>query len=136
MRSRWVLLLTGAYGVALALIALWPTPVDRNIAVLRIPGVLRLARHMGLDVYGAYLLVERLANLALFVPLGALILLWRPRWSWLAATAIALSISTLIELAQAIARPERVATFDDVIFNTIGGAVGALLVVGARAIRR
>lgn len=136
MRSRWVLLLTGVYGLALALVALWPTPVDRNVAVLKLPGVQRLSQLLGLDVHQAYELVERLSNVALFVPLGALVLLWRPRWSWWAATLIAFCVSGAIELAQAIARPERFATLDDVVVNTIGGAVGALLVVGGRALSR
>jgi len=136
MRSRWLLLPTGAYGLALVLIALWSNPVDQNVDVLRLRPVRWVAEAFDLTPMQTYETVESAANIALFVPLGALVLLWRPRWSWLIATLIAFAISGSIELAQEIARPERFATLDDVIVNTIGGAVGALLVVAARAIRR
>lgn len=132
MRARWVLLAAGAYGLVLALIALWPTPVDRQVAVVDLPPVAWLSRQLGLEPWEGYHLVEASANIGLFVPLGALVLLWRTSWGWWRATLFAFAVSVSIEVLQNVLRPERFATLGDVVANTIGGAIGALLVVAAR----
>lgn len=136
MRERWLLLLTGAYVVTLAIIGLWATPVDQNVAVAELPPVELLAQMLDLTPKQSYRLVESVSNVALFVPLGALVLLWCPRWGWLHATAVTFVASLAIETLQAIVRPERVATFNDIAANTAGGAIGGLLTVGAREIVR
>jgi len=136
MRSRWLLLASAAYALALVLIGLWRTPVDQNVAVTSLAPVVWLRRLLDLDVHQSYVLVEALANVALFVPLGVLVLLWRPGWGWLASTAVALGATVAIEVLQQALRPERFASIDDVVANTAGGAIGGLLVVTSRAIRR
>ncbi|MCD9199477.1 VanZ family protein [Aeromicrobium wangtongii] len=132
MRARWIILVAGAYALALALIGLWPTRVDRNVAVTDIAPVAWALRQVGLDPGQGYHLIEFTANIALFVPLGILILLWRTDWGWWQATAVAFCVSATIEVLQDVLRPDRVASVNDVIANTAGGAVGALLVVAAR----
>jgi glycopeptide antibiotics resistance protein len=132
MRARWVLLAAGAYGLVLALIALCPTPVDRNVAVTELGPVAWLTRQLGLQPWEGYHLVEASANVVLFVPLGVLVLLWRTDWGWLPATLLAFAVTVGIEVLQDVLRPERVASAGDVVANTLGGAIGALLVVAAR----
>lgn len=89
----------------------------------------------------SYLSVDVLGNVAVFVPFGgalaaAGLLSWpatrrrRSFWpSWLGVTAAGLLLSLFIEIAQ-LAIPSRVTDVDDVILNTLGTAVGALLIWG------
>ncbi|MGC5172930.1 VanZ family protein [Micromonospora sp. DT81.3] len=109
-----------AYGALLAVVALYPTPVDRPVS-----GLLQ-----GLDEWmrGSYDVLEFTSNVALFVPVGVLVALQLPpRLRW-AAVPIGAAVSLGIELLQAALLPERVATPSDVFANTIGTAVGVLLV--------
>ncbi len=64
------------------------------------------------------------ANLILFAPLGGVLFL--RRWPARRAVLAALLLSAGIELAQRVI-PGRTTSIDDVIFNTLGGAVGWLL---------
>jgi glycopeptide antibiotics resistance protein len=85
-----------------------------------------------------YLFVDVLGNVAVFIPFGAaLAVATLPRrrngrrhhlWLWwLGVTGAGLLLSLFIEIAQ-LAIPSRVTDVDDVILNTLGTAVGALLV--------
>jgi glycopeptide antibiotics resistance protein len=90
-----------------------------------------------------YLFVDVLGNVAVFVPLGVALAAAtvpsrsaarsrsgrrRRLWPWwLAVTGAGLLLSLFIEIAQ-LAIPSRVTDVDDVILNTFGTAVGALLV--------
>ena len=70
---------------------------------------------------------ERLANVALFVPVGILSYLILPRVLWPLALLIGGALSAAVELAQAALLQERVATLSDVAANLMGTAVGVLL---------
>ncbi|MET0931189.1 MAG: VanZ family protein [Aeromicrobium sp.] len=132
MRKRRLLLLTGAYALALALIGFWRTPVDENVPTTRLRPVVWMADLFNLTASESYTVVEAGANVVLFVPLGALVMLWRRDWSWGQATLVAFGTTAVIELLQQLLRPERFASFSDIVANTLGGAIGALLVVGGR----
>lgn len=132
MRRRRLLLLTGAYVLALALIGFWRTPVDQKVPTTRLRPVVWMADLFNLTAAQSYDVVELGANIVLFVPLGALVLLWRRDWSWLHATLIAFATTALIETAQQVLRPERFAAVSDIVANTLGGLIGGLLVVGVR----
>ncbi|MET0821123.1 MAG: VanZ family protein [Aeromicrobium sp.] len=136
MRSRPLLLAAGAYVSALALIGLWKTPVDRDVAVVDLSPVAWTIEHLGLDPRQGYDLVEFTANIALFVPLGVLLLLWWRHRGWPHATAVAFATSLTIEVLQQLIRPERYASARDVAANTLGGAIGGLLVVAGRRLSR
>jgi glycopeptide antibiotics resistance protein len=82
-----------------------------------------------------YLFVDVLGNVTVFVPFGAALataayLTWPARRRWwripLRVTGIGLLLSLLIEITQ-LAIPSRVTDIDDVMLNTLGTAVGALL---------
>ena len=123
---RGAFVLAAAYLVALALIAFWPTPVDRG-AHRPITTVLAHLHAHGAPAWFNYALVEFTANIALFVPVGLLgvILLGSARW-WMAILA-GFAASSLIELGQLIFLPSRYATIMDVIANTSGALLGAVL---------
>ena len=85
-----------------------------------------------------YLFVDVAGNVAVFVPFGMALAaatsprqgnrMRRRRWLWwLGVTAAGLALSLFIEIAQ-LAIPSRVTDIDDLIFNTLGTAIGALLV--------
>ena len=92
-----------------------------------------------------YLFIDVVGNVAVFVPFGAAVaaasLLSRRgdqgrharsggfwRW-WLKVSLAGLALSVFIELGQ-LTIPGRVTDIDDVILNTFGAAVGALLMRG------
>ena len=71
--------------------------------------------------------VEFLLNVAAFVPVSLLgSLLWQ-RLSWRDWTAGGFVASFLVELVQAVALDGRSATHTDVVSNTVGALIGAVL---------
>lgn len=64
-------------------------------------------------------------NVLLFVPLGFWLVLWY-RWSVGRVTAVAFALSTLVEVVQWTTRTGNL-DVDDVLLNTLGGTLGALL---------
>lgn len=76
-----------------------------------------------------YRVVESSANVALFVPIGAIAFLLLPRRLWPLSLLAGPALSVAIEVTQAILRPGRVATVDDVVANTLGAAIGWALAV-------
>ena len=123
--ARW---LAAGYLVALGLIALWPTPVDRDAAGL-IASLLAGLHALGAPGWVNYALIEFTANIALFLPVGLLgvALLGAGRW-WLPVLA-GVALSCLIELSQRVFLPGRFATPLDVLANSTGAVLGALLAV-------
>ena len=121
--ARW---LAAAYLVTLAAIAFWPSPVDRG-AHRPITSILARLHAHGMPGWIDYGLVEFTANIVLFVPVGLLgvVLLGSARW-WVAVLA-GFAASGLIELGQLVFLPARYATVMDVLANTSGAALGALL---------
>lgn len=120
-RAAWVLV---AYLILVGAVGLWATEVDVPIRGT-VNEFLRVLRDNGLTSvrYGH---IEALANLALFLPLGFLLVpVLRPHdWWW--AVVICLGLSVAIESAQ-FALPRRTPASRDVVFNTAGALVGAVL---------
>ncbi len=112
------------------MITMWPDPGD--------PGngwpeaALAWLHALGLPSAVDLAVIEALANVAMFVPLGALVLLVTrlPRAGVVAAGA---TFSMAIELTQLTLLPHRFATVQDVVMNTLGAAVGVALAAAARA---
>lgn len=72
-------------------------------------------------------------NIALFVPVGLGLALWR-RWGVGRVLPVALLTSALIETIQYLLPLGRAADVDDVILNTVGAAIGAITVSIVRAV--
>jgi glycopeptide antibiotics resistance protein len=85
----------------------------------------------------AYVALEFLANVAMFVPFGVLVWLAfaRPRW-WI-VMLLGFATTVTIEIVQ-LALPTRFSTVSDVVANTIGTAIGLgmVRVVAARTVTR
>ena len=104
-----------AYGLALVLIAFWPTPVDQGAGPL-LRAVTRAFPWLTYDV------IEFTANILLFVPLGALLAVILRAERPLVLPVI-LATTLLVEGGQLLL-PERTAALRDVVANTLGGLMG------------
>ena len=83
----------------------------------------------------AAIVLEFLANVALFTPLGALLVLAFPGVRWWAVLLTGFLLSVGIELVQ-LTIPSRVSAVSDVVANTAGTALGLLFVWRRRGGRR
>ncbi|TQJ31647.1 VanZ family protein [Microbacterium sp. SLBN-146] len=132
---RWALVVaSAAYAVVLWYLTLRPVPYEPEVQGIVDLVVAWFARY---DVTAWLTLdrVEFLSNVGLFVPFGALAVLWGARW-WIAVVC-GLAASGIIELVQLSLLAERVPDIRDLVANTTGAAVGAALtILIVRAVRR
>lgn len=112
------------YLLALFAIVLWPTPVDAS-ARGTLDSVLTWLHAMGVPSFVGYDVVEFAANILLFIPLG-LLLSFVLRRFWWAVTACVLA-TCVIELSQGLFLPQRLASGYDILANSLGAVVGALV---------
>lgn len=116
------------YGVLLAAVAFWPTPVDAGARPL-------LRAIHSLVPMLTYPRIEFAANVALFVPVGLLLTLVLHRRRWL-VLPLALLTTVTIESVQAVALAARTPSVLDIIANTAGACVGMAVVGLAEAVSR
>ncbi|MDJ0315370.1 VanZ family protein [Arthrobacter sp. H35-D1] len=118
-----------AYFAALAGILFWPSPVNRPIDGALMQLLQWLHGHGLPDWFIGYRKVEFAANILLFIPLGIILVLRMPRKLWWLSIVIAAAFSGAVELAQAIFLPVRVPAWSDIVANTSGAFIGAILVL-------
>lgn len=124
------------YFAALAGILFWPSPVDRPIDSALMHIIEWLHGHGLPQWFVGYRKVEFAANILLFVPFGMILTLRLHRRWWLLAVVLAAAVSGAVELAQAIFLPERVPAWSDIVANTAGALIGALLVLFVWSLHR
>jgi glycopeptide antibiotics resistance protein len=78
------------------------------------------------DFPPAYVALEFTANIAMFVPFGILVPLAFARLPWYATLALGFATTLSIELVQSTL-PSRFSTVSDVVANTLGAAIGLLV---------
>lgn len=125
----WRLILS-AMMVALALVAFWPTPVDQPIQGL-LARILRSVHRNGIPDWFSYRFVEASANICLFIPIGFVSSLAFPKKAWWRVGAFGLLLSGTMELGQLLFLHNRFASPLDLMTNTSGAVIGALLAAGA-----
>jgi VanZ family protein len=116
-----------AYVIGLLLVGLWPTHVDGQVDVLD-SAPARWLEHRGISAGRTYWLIETGSNVLLFVPFGVLAMLLSVRLTVGRTVLLGLVFSGAIEIAQAVVRPGRTASAQDVVANVLGVAIGAGLV--------
>ncbi|WP_157155344.1 VanZ family protein [Diaminobutyricimonas sp. LJ205] len=82
---------------------------------------------LGIPRMPGYVVLEFLANIALFIPFGVLVRLATTRLLWWAVALLGFATSVTIELVQ-LSLPSRFSTVSDVVANTAGTAIGWVLV--------
>ena len=122
---RLTITLFVVYLLGLVRVTLWPQiGADKGFDLVR--AALAWLHSIGVPL--SYSTTEFVANIVLFVPFGVLVGLltrWRP---WLVVLAGALT-SGVIELAQLLFLPDRVADVRDVVANTLGTGLGVLILL-------
>lgn len=114
--------------MALAAIAYWPTPVDQPVQGL-FDKAFRLLHTHGAPAWLSYKSVEAAANIALFIPLGFMSSLSFPERRWWQIGGLGLLISGCMELGQLLFLHNRFPSLVDLVTNTSGAGIGALLAV-------
>ncbi|MDQ0663216.1 glycopeptide antibiotics resistance protein [Arthrobacter ulcerisalmonis] len=112
--------------IPLALIAFWPSPVDQPLS-RQLAAVLQFLHRNGVPGWFNYKFVEAIANVLLFVPVGFVGALAFPTKLWWQIGAFGLLISGCIELGQLLFLHDRFASPSDIVTNTSGAVIGALL---------
>ncbi|MFC8522006.1 VanZ family protein [Pseudarthrobacter sp. NPDC057230] len=112
--------------IPLALIAFWPSPVDQPVSGQLTAALHFLHRH-GVPGWFNYKFLEAAANVVLFVPLGFVGRLAFPNKRWWQIGAFGLLVSGCIELGQLMFLHERFASSSDIVTNTLGAVIGALV---------
>ena len=125
-RGLWLTLLA-AVVILLALIGFWPSPVDAP-AQGYIAAALRKLHAHGVPRWFDYSFIERSANVMLFIPLGIAAALALPHKKWWQIAALGLLVSACMELGQWIFLPQRYPSLTDLVTNTSGAVIGALIV--------
>ena len=120
---RWVLV---AMLVPLAFVAFWPSPIDQPVQG-DLAQVLRFLHAHGVPRWFNYKFVEAAANVALFVPLGIVASQAFPDRSWWRVGAFGLLVSGCMELGQLLFLDDRFATPQDLVTNTSGAVIGAIV---------
>jgi glycopeptide antibiotics resistance protein len=132
MRQQLGWTLVFGYGFIVLLATMWPTPLDLGYAA-SINRVLDVLHRNGVPEWFGYNKLEVSANVLMFVPLGFFVSMLLPVRVWWLALIICPGLSVAIELTQAYALSARFATVSDVIANSTGALIGAVLAVVLRA---
>jgi glycopeptide antibiotics resistance protein len=132
VRLHLGLFLVLAYGLVVALATMWPTPLDQGFSA-SINRLLAVLHRNGIPEWFGYTKLEFSANVMMFVPLGFLVSMLLPVRVWWLALVICPGLSITIEFTQATFLSARFATVSDVIANSIGAVIGALIAIMIRA---
>ena len=127
---RTAAVLLGLYAALLAVVLLSPTSATQSSLV---SDLVRWMTGLGLDPrVVTYNRAEILMNVAIIAPLTFLASLVAPRIRWQAWTAYAFLGATSVEIVQGLLLPHRQASFSDIVANTAGALLGAVIAAPLR----
>ena len=117
--------LLAVYCAGLAYVLLSPSAAFSTDSVSRVAiGI----RGLGIpDTVATGARVEFLCNVLIIVPISLLGSLIRPSWTWRDWLALGFVLSGAVELGQALFLPDRSAQFADLVANTLGAGLGAVV---------
>jgi glycopeptide antibiotics resistance protein len=131
---RVIVVVLVIYLVLLAIALLAPTNTDQSSMVM---WLIHQLLHTGASTHVVtFSRMEFVMNVAIFVPAAFLAALLWPRWNWRDWTAVGFVVSGCVELTQALLLPHRDGSFSDVVSNTLGALIGALIADGVLLIMR
>lgn len=116
----------GGFVVVLTFVAFWPSPLDEPVQG-QLSAVLNFLHRHGAPQWLNYQFVEAAANVLLFLPIGFAGSLSFPEKRWWHLGILGFEISGCMELGQLIFLHNRFATSVDLLTNTSGAVIGALL---------
>jgi glycopeptide antibiotics resistance protein len=125
----WRLVLIAMF-VPLALVAFWPSPIDQTVSE-DLSRILKFLHAHGIPAWFNYKFVEAAANVVLFIPLGVVASLGYAEKRWWQIGIVGLGVSGCIELGQLVFLHNRFASLQDLVTNTGGAVIGALLAASA-----
>ena len=122
------------YAVLLAWAVFWPSSGEQNSMVHWLEVQLRT---IGLPWrWTTFGKLEIVMNAVIVAPLTFLAAIVKPSWKWRDWTALGFVVSSGVELTQLVFLSGRHASFSDVVANTAGALLGALLAQLLRLGRR
>lgn len=121
-RRTSILLAIGCAGVIFT--GLWPKHLEAPLFRL-VASTVRSRGGRPADVTRALSLLDVADNIALYIPVGVLLVARLGRRRWWLAVPVGATLSALLELSQHLWLPGRVGSVQDVASDTIGTAVGA-----------
>ena len=135
-----LLLATVVYFAALLQITVWRSGVNLREALVscqRLPTQMELLKTTRSQLRAGWRwgLYHIGGNLCWFVPMGVLLPLLNRRWSFGGTVLAGMLLSISIETLQWLLRTG-VTDIDDVLFNTLGAALGWILCAGGRALHK
>lgn len=122
--TRHARLLFGIYLVGLAVVVLSPSAIIGSTAVRTGVDILGL---LGISDASVHVRIEFAENVVLIAPLIFFASLIRPAYSWRDWAACGFLLALAVETFQAVFLSGRSATFSDVVANTLGALLGALV---------
>lgn len=125
---RILLSLLAFYLIVLALVVLWPTPVDQTSGQY-LKSALEWLHHRGIPLWFNYSLVEWLSNVVMFLPLGFLVAQYFKNLRILKTTVVGFALSSAIESVQLLFFEQRTASVLDIVANTLGTFLGSTIFV-------
>ena len=117
------------YVFVVAFIVFWPGSDVPSSSVQRIHGWLQ---ELGAPADLSPERVEFGLNVLLFVPLSLLGSLLKPRWTWSSWVVVGYCATVGVETIQALLLPQRSPTMKDIVANTGGALIGAVIAWGIR----
>ncbi|WP_038467410.1 VanZ family protein [Arthrobacter sp. PAMC 25486] len=136
IRHKIAVFLAAVDFAALAGILFWPSPVDKPVGG-ELTQFIKWLHNLGVPRWTVgYMQIEFTANILLFVPFGIIVTLRLHRKRWWLAVPVAAAISGAVELAQTLFLPQRFPAWSDIVANTSGAFIGALLVLFVWSRRR
>ena len=116
--------------ITVVTLLVWPTKVDGSLVTM----VEAIHADLGIDSWSEAIQLARfLANVALFVPLALIVGLATRRW-WI-GLLVGVATSAVSEFVQR-SLPGRVPSVEDLVANTFGAAIGAIVVLAVQSTQR
>lgn len=133
-RRQMVILMLTIYSAFVLVVTLSPRMPGSDFVSRVVSRVLASLHARGLFTFVDFLVVEFFGNILMFIPLGVFVALLVSRRRWWVLLFLGTVFSGFIELGQLLFLPSRFPEVRDLVSNTTGFLIGAILAVTFRMI--